>query len=212
MKTKIIKLIGKCIKKDRDHHVVIAEDYVAGRTSLPNYLCDDFKIEDGKITVFATGDREPVIDGATCAPDKLGKLDIAAGYILHDLFYVHLEDISAKWRTDVKNVRKVADDILENAIAQQKCAGSKLVSKIYYAAVKTNSVDLEDYAKKNDLSAYSKKFKLDGVELSDGSTTKDLKIARVDRDEIINGNWMMLNDFGECKLGLAVLDASSPGD
>lgn len=136
MKTKIIKLIGKCIKKDRDHHVIITEDYVAGYTSLPNYLCDDFKIEDGKITVFATGDREPVIDGATCAPDKIGDLDIAPGYILHDLFYAHLEDISAKWRTDVKNVRKVADDILENAIAQQKCAGSKLVSKIYYAAVR----------------------------------------------------------------------------
>lgn len=128
------KKILNLIRKDRDHHIRITKDYVAGFSDVPDYYCDDFKIENKKITVFATSSRPLEIDGATLAPDKIGNLDLAAGYILHDLIYTHLEDIAKTWNRSSFTVRKWADCVLQNAIEQQSSKHSKTIANIYYFA------------------------------------------------------------------------------
>lgn len=133
---KAVKTVAGVIEKDRDHKIRILKDYHAGTILAPDVKTDDFEIKDCELTVFATGDREPVVDGATFAPDKIGSLDIASGYILHDLFYEHMEEIAEHWDTTPSKVRELADAVLANAIEQSGGWGARVVSRVYYYAVR----------------------------------------------------------------------------
>lgn len=132
----LTKTIKKCFEKDRDHNVIITEDYIAGQTDVPDFKCDDFEIKNKIFTVFKTGDRKPVIDGATCAPDKIGPIDIAPAYVIHDLIYTHMEEIAKAWDWNIKDVRKWADDCLYCLIIDERNPFSKLIGRIYYSAVR----------------------------------------------------------------------------
>lgn len=87
------KVVKKWLKEDRNHKIRILHDYVAGTfgetvlgKTVPDYDCDTFSIKDRVLTIKATvGD--PFIDGADFAPDKIGKLDLAKGYVPHDCGY-----------------------------------------------------------------------------------------------------------------------------
>ena len=148
-KTLILGAIKEAIKKDRDHLIVIPCDYIAGRF-LPSsgvekdFHCEDFDITNRVMTVYATGDRKPVVDGASFSPDKLGDLDLAAGYIAHDLMYAHMADMAKAWDWDEVEIRALADMVLGQAIQQTakrmdspiyQLAGS-LVARVYYWTVR----------------------------------------------------------------------------
>ena len=103
---KAVKAVRVAIRRDRDHLVLVKSDTVVGTfdktvfgMAVPDYHCENFEIRDRVLTVFATGDRKPVCDGATLAPDKC-VIDIAPGYIPHDLGYAEIDGMAADpaWR------------------------------------------------------------------------------------------------------------------
>ncbi len=95
---KVADKIFEIVEKDGDHKVIIPE-YAAGEFEpevfgkpVPDFDCSMFRIKDRILTIKA-GDHG--IDGATLCPDKIGKFDLAGGYIPHDLGYMQLEAMAA---------------------------------------------------------------------------------------------------------------------
>lgn len=147
--------VARAVRKDRDHRVIVLKDWKVGRFAaevfgkpVPDYDCANFSIEDRWLVVKATGDREPDIDGATLAPDRL-LIDIAPGYIPHDLGYGEIERMAADpaWKEagwDEKSIRALWDMVLGQCLVSEaakedgrarKAAGN-LVARIYYKAVR----------------------------------------------------------------------------
>lgn len=135
---KVARKIADILEEDHNHRIVIKKTYDAGhfKTPVPDFRCRDFSIKDGNFRVYKTGKRKPIVDGASCAPDKIGSLDIASGYVIHDLMYHYLEQIAEKWDWDPDKVRELADACLGNAIEQQGGPLAAVVSRIYYTAVR----------------------------------------------------------------------------
>lgn len=139
MVAKVLKKVADLIEEDHSHRVIIKKTYTAGRfldPIPPDYKCKDFSIRNGKFRVYKTGKRTPIVDGASCAPDKIGSIDIANAYIVHDLMYYHLEDIAEKWDWDPDKVRELADACLGNAIAHEGGFLANVISRVYYSAVR----------------------------------------------------------------------------
>ncbi len=127
MRTAVNALI-EIVKKDGDHKVIVKEPYLAGKLSgkffghkLPYYDCPGFTITNGVLTIKA-GDHG--IDGASLSPDKIGKLDLAGGYIPHDLGYIYMDDMAtninwleAGWTKD--DIRHMFDIILGEQIKHE---------------------------------------------------------------------------------------------
>ena len=125
---RVIKSVEAAIERDRNHVVRVTRDYCAGQFDplvfgrpVPDYACDDFEIRDRVLWIFATGDREPICDGASLCPDRVGPLDLAWGYIPHDLLYAHMADmardpawIEAGW-TEAE-IRRLADMVLSRGV------------------------------------------------------------------------------------------------
>ncbi len=153
--TKAAKAIKKAVERDRDHFVLIKEDAVVGTfdktvfgMAVPDYRCDNFEIRDRVLTVFATGGREPVCDGATLAPDKC-VIDIAPGYIPHDLGYAEIDAMAADpaWREagwTEATVRALWDMVLGQCLLAEagrstgfaKRKAGSWIARIYYAFVR----------------------------------------------------------------------------
>lgn len=153
--TKAAKAIKKAVEKDRDHFVLVAKDAVVGTFDktvfglpVPDYHCANFEIRDRVLTVFATGDREPVCDGATLAPDKC-LIDIAPGYIPHDLGYAEIDAMAADpaWREagwTEGTIRALWDMVLGQCLLAEagkskgfaKRKAGSWIARIYYAFVR----------------------------------------------------------------------------
>ena len=152
---RVIKSVEAAIARDRDHRVRVTRDYCAGEFDelvfgrpVPDYACDDFEIRCRALWIHATGDREPVCDGANLCPDRVGPLDLAWGYIPHDLIYAHLRDmardpawIEAGWTEP--EIRRLADMVLASGVAHAGAvAGGAwrgvggLVARIMHGAVR----------------------------------------------------------------------------
>lgn len=137
------KIGAELIKRDRDHKIIIKEDYVAGTFDetvlgkrVPDYDCEYFSIKDRVLTIKKTVGT-PIIDGASLAPDRIGSLDFAIGYVPHDCMYNQLEMMlaSQEWRDagwTYSEIRKLADIVLGNSM--QKVSG--FFARIYYSCVR----------------------------------------------------------------------------
>lgn len=143
----IIYNIQKIIEEDKNHRIRLKEDFVVGsfKIQMPDFDCVDFCIKDKKMIVKK---EAASIDGASCAPDKF-IIDMACGYIPHDVWYQHLEEMAA--HPDFQalgytydKLRKIGDDVFGIKLLQEaskegtqfKRTGATLVSKIYYNAVR----------------------------------------------------------------------------
>ena len=139
MKGKTVLKVASLIEEDHAHRVIIKRAYTAGRfldPIPPDFKCPDFRIKNGVMRVYKTGKREPIVDGASCAPDKVGSVDCANGYIVHDLLYHYMEQLAHAWDWDVDKVRELADVCLGNAIEQQGGFLANIVGRFYYSAVR----------------------------------------------------------------------------
>ncbi len=153
--TKAAKAVKKAYDKDRDHLVRVTDDAVVGTfdktvfgLAVPDYSCENFKIENRVLTVFATGEREPVCDGATLAPDKC-LIDIAPGYIPHDLGYEEIDRMAAdpEWKAagwTAETIRALWDMVLGQCLLAEagktsgfarRKAGS-WIARTYYSFVR----------------------------------------------------------------------------
>lgn len=151
MKTKalvsIINGVRKALEEDSNHQIHLKEDYHVGTFNIPmpDYDCNDFYIKDRR---FVVKKEAACIDGASKAPDKL-IIDIACGYIPHDVWYEHLQDMAEHpdfkvLGYDYDKLRKIGDDVfgiqLYNESNKQTNfftrQGSSLVARIYYNAVR----------------------------------------------------------------------------
>ena len=153
---KVAKKAKELYELDQKRRVRVNEDVVLGRfrdditfpdgsvRSVPDFRCDDFAIEDGVFTVFATGDRDPFCDGSSLAPDRIGSWDTIKAALGHDAGYEHLEEIAKAWGWTVDEVRWLFDamfgDLLLDEAARQKSAVMRtaggVFSRIYYWAVR----------------------------------------------------------------------------
>ena len=152
---RVIKSVEAAIERDRDHRVRVTRDYCAGEFDalvfgrpVPDWRCDDFSIRGRALWIRATGDREPICDGASLCPDRVGKLDLAWGYIPHDLLYAHMAEMArdpawaeAGWTEP--EIRRLADMVLARGVehAGEVVGGawrgvSGLVARIMHGAVR----------------------------------------------------------------------------
>ena len=157
--TKTMKSIISAYKADRDHLVRLDEDFFVGTfaetfpwkdadgkpVELPilDFHCDAFSIVDRKLVCYKA--KEPRSDGATLAPDKVGKVDLASGYIAHDDLYAAMQRIAedpawkaAGWTEEA--VRALADAVLAWMIRYEELRvhpdRPPWIHRVYHAAVR----------------------------------------------------------------------------
>lgn len=150
--------VMKWIAIDQNRRVRVKRDFIAGRfvspltlwptgrkvDCVPDFECPDFGIRAGVMTIYATGDREPFCDGATYAPDRIGKISLIAGALAHDAGYQHLEAIAKAWGWTEDEVRWLFDCALGNTVEvkarRQKSAvwraAGATISRMVFAAVR----------------------------------------------------------------------------
>lgn len=160
---KIAKEAGKMAQKakelyelDQKKRIIVKQNIILGRfhqalnfpdgsiRSVPDFLCDDFGIIDGVFEVFATDDREPIIDGSSLAPDKIGSWNTIKAAIGHDCGYEHLEEMAEAWGWKVEDVRWLLDamfgNLLEAETARQQTQVMRVAggvfTRIYFWAVR----------------------------------------------------------------------------
>lgn len=151
------RAIRRLVEADRDHLVVLDEDFFAGTfretfvwkgRELPilPYSCKLFRIDENRRLVFnADGDNEPDVDGATYCPDKIGDIDLAPGYISHDKLYDEMKRMaeSPEWKAagwTEPAVRRLADIVLgkmvEREERREKPERRPWISRLMYGAVR----------------------------------------------------------------------------
>lgn len=140
------KKIKTLIELDQQKRIIIKRDIVAGTfvRKVPDFRCVDFAIESGVMTIFKTGDREPICDSVSIAPDKIWDFDIVVSSVVHDCIYHYLEQIAKAWGWSVAEVRELADnafgcDMLARARTEKnaiKRAVYVATAHIYHAAVR----------------------------------------------------------------------------
>jgi hypothetical protein len=143
----IIYNIKEVIEEDKNHRIRLKSDYTVGTFTIPmpDFDCSDFYIIE---QTFIVKKEASCIDGASCAPDKF-IIDMACGYIPHDVWYLHLEEMAA--HPDFQalgytydKLRKIGDDVFGIKLLQEaskestqfKRSGATFVSRIYYNAVR----------------------------------------------------------------------------
>lgn len=143
---KMAKKAKKYFDLDQEKRIIILQDYVAGSFSkdCPDFECDDFQIKDRVMTIFATGARTPICDGASLAPDKVAGFDVVSSSVVHDCLYHYMSKLAHSWGWYEKQVRQLADeafgcDLLAKAKAEKntlKRIAYTGVAYIYYYAVR----------------------------------------------------------------------------
>lgn len=139
---KVVKMAKKAKRYfdlDQNKRIVILQSFVAGRfkSPVPDFYCEDFCIVNNLMVVYATGDRQPICDGASLVPDEVKGFSALISSIVHDMLYAHLEEIAEAWGWDVADVRKLADDVFGNdLLARNKGWLGRLLSNVYYWGVR----------------------------------------------------------------------------
>lgn len=131
------KVAYRLYKKDRDHYVRLLEPYTVGRflIDVPDFDCALFTISDRTLTLKPAEAKH--CDGATLAPDKIGRADFACAYIPHDFWYEAINDMAEDERfkeagLDAARLREIGDAMLGTLM---KCK-SGLWARLYYWAVR----------------------------------------------------------------------------
>ena len=127
------KVAYRLYKKDRDHYVRLLEPYTVGRflIDVPDFDCALFTISDRTLTLKPSEAKH--CDGATLAPDKIGRADFACAYIPHDFWYEAINDMAEDERfkeagLDAARLRKIGDAMLGALMAVK----SRFWAGVYY--------------------------------------------------------------------------------
>lgn len=134
------------IDVDQKRRIIIKKPFVWGKfkVDVPDFVCEDFEIIDNTMTIYATGNREPICDGSSLAPDVVWDFNTIVSSIGHDCGYQHLEKVAEAWGWEVKKVRKLFDDAFGcDLLARAKAQGKwrvrmtgKVISHIYHWCVR----------------------------------------------------------------------------
>jgi len=105
----LVKALKKAWRKDRDHRYRLNQPWSLPRLvePVPDYHGRYVTIEDSVITVQPSD----VCDGATLAPDKVGRWLLIEAALAHDALYAELDSIAEAWGWSLSRVRKWADDV-----------------------------------------------------------------------------------------------------
>lgn len=105
----LVKAIKKAWRKDRDHRYRLNQPWSLPRLvePVPDYHGRYVTIEDSVITVQPSD----VCDGATLAPDKVGRWLLIEAALAHDALYAELDAIAEAWGWPLSKVRRWADDV-----------------------------------------------------------------------------------------------------
>ena len=105
----LVKAIQKAWKRDRDHRYRLNQPWRLPRLiePVPDYHGRYVTIEDSVITVQPSD----VCDGATLAPDKVGRWQLIEAALAHDALYTELDAIAEAWGWSLSKVRRWADDV-----------------------------------------------------------------------------------------------------
>lgn len=136
---KMAEKVKEFIEVDQNCRIVILKDFMAGKflVDVPDYKCEDFEITAGIMLIYATGNRQPICDGASLVPDEVKGFSALISSIVHDMLYAHLEEIAEAWGWDVADVRKLADNVFGNdLLARNKGWLGRLLSNVYYWGVR----------------------------------------------------------------------------
>lgn len=117
---KIVKKMKELYKIDQGKRVIFTADFYSGRFRekvmingqkrvVPDFRNDDFQIVDRRVTIFATGDRDPFCDASSFSPEKILTIDLMRASATHDAIYQYMEDIAKAWGWPVEDVRELAD-------------------------------------------------------------------------------------------------------
>lgn len=104
----LVKALKKAWKRDRDHRYVLKEPWVFPPLNepVPDYDGKNVTIHNSVIMIHPNG----ICDGATMAPDKIGKNDARPGAMIHDILYSELGAMAKAWGWPRARVRKMADN------------------------------------------------------------------------------------------------------
>lgn len=117
---KVAKKMKELYDIDQRKRVVFNKDFFSGtfrekvmingqERVVPDFRNDDFQIIDRRVTIFATGDRDPFCDASSYSPEKILTIDLLRPAATHDAIYQYQEDIAKAWGWPVKDVRELAD-------------------------------------------------------------------------------------------------------
>lgn len=117
---KVAKKMKELYDIDQRKRVVFNKDFFSGtfrekvmingqERVVPDFRNDDFQIVDRRVTIFATGDRDPFCDASSFSPEKILTIDLLRASATHDAIYQYMEDIAKAWGWPVEDVRELAD-------------------------------------------------------------------------------------------------------
>lgn len=127
----LLKYLKKAWDKDRDHHYKLLENWqlLELLEHVPDYEGKNLTIIDNVIIFHPCTEA----DGATFAPDKVGKHDFRPGAIAHDIIYAEIPDIAKTFGWTTEKTRKWADNIFTDI---NKRYASGILVGTYHEAVR----------------------------------------------------------------------------
>ncbi len=105
----VFDMLRRAYKRDRSNRYRLNQPWSLPRLTgpVPDYAGKYVVIRDGVITILPNQN----CDGATLAPDKIGRWNLVAAAIAHDAIYAELDAIAAAWGCSRAQVRRLADDV-----------------------------------------------------------------------------------------------------
>ena len=105
----LVKALKKAWKRDRDHRYRLKQPWSLPPLTepVPDYHGRYVAIEDSVITVQPSD----ICDGATLAPDNVGRWVLIEAALAHDAIYSELDQIAKAWGWPRARVRRWADDV-----------------------------------------------------------------------------------------------------
>lgn len=127
---KVAKKMKELYDIDQRKRVVFNKDFFSGtfrekvmingqERVVPDFRNDDFQIIDRRVTIFATGDRDPFCDASSFSPEKILTIDLLRASATHDAIYQYQEDIAKAWGWPVEDVRELADHAHGNELQHE---------------------------------------------------------------------------------------------
>lgn len=129
----IVKIVYAAYQADRSVRYRLLEPWtlppLVGIVIPGDYHGKFLQIIDGIITLFPTDQ----LDGATLAPERIGKNSAAEASIAHDILYLEMDDLAKAWDWPKARVRKLADSIFAAIMIQYSARGWV---RVYYTAIR----------------------------------------------------------------------------
>jgi hypothetical protein len=130
----IAALVWTAIRKDQANRYILVRDWTLPRLNIdvPDYRGFLIVVRDRTITVRAYG--AGVCNGATLAPDGLGKWSAVPATLFHDPWYAEINDIAAAWGWPVSRVRKLGDELFAEILVATGCP--RWMARLYLTGVR----------------------------------------------------------------------------